>query len=99
VSHVPGIWAFALLALAAFRLWKLIAHDSILDRPRDRLLNGRDKLAEFIQCPWCLGFWLALSWWLAWLISHTWATAAAVPFALSAAVGLVATAYFALTGD
>ena len=38
----PQPWTFALLALAAFRAFKLIADDAILDRPRDRLVKNRE---------------------------------------------------------
>lgn len=31
---IPGEWEFALLAVAAFRIWHLLAEDTILDRPR-----------------------------------------------------------------
>jgi Protein of unknown function (DUF1360) len=110
VSHVPDWWAALLLAAAAFRVWRLLAYDSILDRPRawvvgshvtgDRYLatSGREeirevkrpKFAEFVQCPWCFGFWIALAWWAAWLAAPHWTLVAAAPFALSAAVGLLA---------
>lgn len=90
---IPGPWEFALLALAAFRVWKLIGDDAILDRPRDWLLDriepddGHGPWNYFITCPWCAGFWITLAWWGAWLIEPYAVTVAAVPFALSAAVG------------
>lgn len=46
--------------LAGFRLWRLIAEDTILDGPRLRVwtrLPG--KVQELAGCPWCLGFWLS----------------------------------------
>lgn len=89
---IPQPWAFALLALAAFRVWKLIGDDAVLDRPRDWLLKRIEwKLGTdweyFITCPWCAGFWIMLAWWIGWLIYPYGAIVAAVPFALSAAVG------------
>lgn len=96
---IPSPYAALLLALAAYRLWRLIAEDDVFDRPRRWLLRlgdwrdgqaappaYRDRLAEFITCPWCLGFWLAVAWWVAWLGLEEWALFAAVPFALSAVV-------------
>jgi hypothetical protein len=59
-------------ALAVYRLWRLAAHDTILDGPRDRLRTrafaratnrGRHQIptaVALVDCPWCLGFWLAV---------------------------------------
>jgi len=104
---VPNWWEFLLLFAAAYRIFHLIAEDTLLDRPRKWALHlprsydpeqddpsqfpgYRDYLAKFITCPWCLGFWLSVGWWLGWLIFHKWAVAAAVPWAMSAAVGITA---------
>jgi hypothetical protein len=88
-----------LLVLAAFRLWRLIAEDTIIDRPRAWLLRGdlighetpppeyREELSKFLLCPWCLGFWLCVAWWLGWLAFGDWALLAATPWAMSAVVG------------
>lgn len=96
-------WAFLLLAGAAYRIYRLIGQDTILDGPRARLLRlgnwregqrvpagYRSKLGEFIVCPWCLGFWVVLCWWLAWRIWPHGTLIVAFPFALSTAVGLIA---------
>lgn len=70
--------------------------DAVLDRPRDAVLAWLDKRTGnrggnwadyFITCPWCAGFWITLAWWIGWLIYPYGALVAAVPFALSAAVG------------
>ncbi len=82
-------WPFLLIALAAYRTWRVLAEDTILDRPRARLVRS-EGVSEFLSCCWCTGFWVAVSWWAAWLAWPHAATWAAVPFALSAAVGLVA---------
>ena len=101
---IPGVWAFALLALAAFRTWKLIGDDRILDRPRDWVLErldtrrGHTYWGDFLTCPWCAGFWIVLAWWAAW-----WATddtlVVATPFAISAVVGILGTAHYAVSGE
>lgn len=97
-------WEFVLLALAAFRVWKLIADDEILDRPRDWIIEridlgrGQTKWQDFIICPWCAGFWISglmLAIYLATLGSWPDSVGAGVAdvgvwFALSAAVGLLA---------
>lgn len=111
-EHVPSVWAFALIAVASYRLWRLLAEDTILDRPRKWSLgisewqegdtvpsSYRRKAGEFLTCPWCLGFWVALGWWAAWLIWEEWAVFVAVPFALSAAVGVLNAIVGALTED
>lgn len=98
----PGWWEALLLTLASWRLFHLVAFDDILDRPRRYVtrLNRtwrqegdatgddyRENLAGFLTCPFCLGFWVALSWWAAWLVFPTETVFVAVPLALNA--GLV----------
>ena len=101
----PDWWQFLILALAVFRVYRLIAEDTILERPRRWALRldanwkkegdytgerYRSEWALFITCPWCLGFWLSLLAWAAYLISPKWAVGLAVPLAISAVVALVA---------
>ena len=47
-----------LIAVAAFRLWRLASYDLIAQPIRKRMLYNRARLADFVDCPWCLGFWL-----------------------------------------
>lgn len=47
------------MTLAAFRVWRLIGEDTILDRPRDWVIERSEKLSDFITCPWCAGFWIS----------------------------------------
>jgi hypothetical protein len=84
---VPDWWEFALLALAAWRVFQLIAEDEILNGPR-RYVTSRlsEKWELFIECPYCAGFWIALAWWAAWQIEDEWTLIVAVPWALSAGV-------------
>jgi len=49
---------FALLSLAAYRLWRLAGADVITERLRRRL---GDTAREFVECPWCSGTWIALA--------------------------------------
>ena len=101
----PSPFEFVLLALAVYRLFRLVAEDTILDGPRAWLLGVpgwlptgsetpppgyREELAVFVTCPWCVGFWMSLAAWSLWLVTPGWTVALAVPWALSAAVGLVA---------
>ncbi len=97
---IPGWFPFILLSLAAFRTWRLVADDDITD-PLKRYVtalpkawhdpdplpaNYRQRLMDFIECPWCLGFWIGLAWWGAWQVWPHATTVVAVPMALSALV-------------
>lgn len=69
------------LGLAGYRAWRIVALDSITERPRMWLLGRDGRVAEWLGdmllCPWCLGFWITggmtfvvwqwwgLPWWLA----------------------------------
>lgn len=99
---VPTPWELGLAVLAVFRLWRLLAVDEILDRPRLWLLNAagwqegddppdgyRTKWADFLVCPWCAGAWLSVGAWVFWLLAPSLALVVATPFALSAGVGLI----------
>jgi hypothetical protein len=99
----PGAWVTIILLAAAFRIWRLLAEDFILDRPRHWIVNlprnwkegdaipknYREKLAEFINCPWCFGFWISIAVWGLWQINEHWTEVLCVPLAISAGVGLV----------
>lgn len=80
---VPEPWEAVLLALAAWRIFQLIALDDILDQPRRYLTRlgkewekdgdaipkeYREKWALFLTCPYCLGFWITAIWWGFWQI-------------------------------
>lgn len=94
-------FAFAVLSLAAWRTWRILSTDTILDAPRDWILKahtvqpgvtkfGRPRLADFAGCAWCLGFWVTLAWFAAWHYwSHPHTVLIALPFAGSAVVGLL----------
>jgi Protein of unknown function (DUF1360). len=98
---IPNWYELILLALAAWRSFQLISDDDILDRPRRYLLrlgeewekdgdpvpdNYRFKLGEFITCPYCAGFWIAVTWWVSWQIWPHATLVVAVPWVLSAGV-------------
>ncbi len=86
---VPTWYALALLAAAAFRTWWLLAQDTILDKPRERVVRALPKGEEWLLCPWCAGAWISVAWWLAWVAWPHWTLVVAVPFAISAVVGIV----------
>lgn len=84
---VPEPWEAILLALAAWRTFQLLAEDDILETPR-RYVTSRisEYWEDFITCPYCAGFWIAVAWWASWQVWESWTLIVAVPWALSAGV-------------
>lgn len=62
---IPDWYELILLGLASWRTWVLLSSDTILDGAR-RYVTKWKSVEEFIECPYCLGFWVALAWWGAW---------------------------------
>ncbi len=91
---IPDWWTVVLLALAAFRTWRLIGEDTILDGPRERFLVWFEKRwawgREWLTCPWCAGAEVAVLWWFAWIAWDRWTLIIATPLAISAVVGFLA---------
>lgn len=88
---VPSTWTLIVLALAAYRTWRLLAIDMILAGVRHRLFGQRRTgLFEFVLCPWCFGAWITIGWWAAWQAWPHATAVVAVPFAISLLVGLIA---------
>ena len=96
---IPSVWVFVLLALAAWRTWHLVADDTILEPVRHQIFVRRVKVFEFLTCPFCAGFWVAVAWWGAWLLWPHGTVVAAVPFALSAVVAVVAVGMGAMVSE
>ena len=82
----PGWYALVLLSLAAYRSYRLAAFDTVLDRPRARLPQ---RWLTFVECQWCLGFWVALGWWVGYELTPQWTLIAATPLALAAIAALL----------
>ena len=96
---MPSPYEAVLLAVAAWRVWHLLAEDTLLDRPRRYITrlgdwqqegdpvpdNHRFGLREFIECPYCLGFHVSLVIYLFWAWQHE-TIYVCIPFALNAAV-------------
>ncbi len=88
---VPNWWEAFLLFAAAYRVWRLLAVDTILDPIRDRLFpNHLSYWSVFLSCPWCAGFWVTIAWWAAWEATPHWTLVVAAPWALSLLTGLTA---------
>jgi hypothetical protein len=73
------------IGLASYRLWRLVAEDAITEGPREWVLaRSPEKVRELIECPWCLGSWLAFG--VTWLTDATIGVPAPVLVGLAAAV-------------
>lgn len=100
---IPDWFQLTIIALASFRVWRLLSEDTVLDWPRRKILrlgtwrtqgdqvpaSYRKSWGTFLECGWCAGFWIALAWWGAFQWSPHWAVVVAVPWALSAIVGAI----------
>lgn len=88
---MPSPFEALLLGLAAWRVWHLIGKDDITE-PLRRYITAdgeRETLEDFIECPFCLGFWVALAAVGAYAVWPEGAVWASLPFALNAAVVVV----------
>lgn len=98
MTNVPSWYQLILLSFAAWRVYRLISEDTILERPRRWALrldenwqkegddpgdSYRQEWGQFITCPYCLGAWSGAAWWLAWILWPHATTIAAVPLAIS----------------
>lgn len=94
LAWVPSVWALVYL-LAAYRLTRLWTRDSLPPLPafRQYVLTrwGTRPWSELVDCPWCSGFWISLG---VVLVASSPAAPVfqwvAVPLAISAVVGLIA---------
>ena len=53
-----------MIALATFRITRLVVYDKIMRWFRDLFENGAGPLhtiRDLLQCPWCIGIWASLS--------------------------------------
>jgi len=83
------------LALATYRITRLMTTDIIFDTPRNlfwkKFPPETSKLGYLFTCEWCLSIWVASLLFISAMLS-TVVVIVAVPFALSAITGLL-TAY------
>jgi hypothetical protein len=85
--NIPEPWEAILLSLAAWRVFQLLAEDDLLETPR-RYVTDRisEYWEDFLTCPYCAGFWIAVVWWGAWQLWGDSTLIVATPWALSAGV-------------
>ena len=77
---------------AVYRIARVIARDTIFDKPRNAIQNKyHGSLVNLMVCMWCLGFWLSIIavFLTAWRTSHDLWLIAASMLTVSAIVGIV----------
>lgn len=77
-----------LIGAASYRLWRFIGADSITEPLREGLFG---KVEEMVECPWCLGSWIAFA--------LTGIVAAVVGLAYPVLVGLAAATVTGILGE
>ena len=93
---LPDPYEWLLLFGAAYSTWRLVALDTIMERPRMMLLRllRQDiggKADAFLLCPWCSGFWITGGWYvLFWTTSAYVVLVVAAPVASRALLGMAA---------
>lgn len=74
-----------IIGAASYRLWRLVAEDAITEPAREWVLErSPEKVRELVECPWCLGSWVAFG--VTWLTDATIGLPAPVLVGLAAAV-------------
>lgn len=72
-----------LIGVASYRLWRLLAVDTITEAPRDWVLVRLPQwVDDMTMCPWCAGSWLAFG--------VTWLTDTTIGLRMPVLVGLAA---------
>jgi hypothetical protein len=89
-----------LIALATYRLTRLVTTDTILARPREWVQARYDRLGYLVGCDWCSSIWIAPG---PVLIGVLWDSSAALVLlaipAVSAVTGILATLVDRLEDD
>ena len=52
------VFLFVLMALASYRLWRLVGYDDVTESFREKL---PERLYDMVTCPWCLGSWVSFA--------------------------------------
>lgn len=83
------------LALASYRITRLLIQDEILSPIRDKIWNKwppeTNKITYLLTCYWCLGAWISAIVTVLVLYCGMIALVVAIIFALSAVVGIIQT--------
>lgn len=93
ISFLPSPFHFVILALASYRLTKLLIEDTILNSLREKVWEKFPPESTYLgyltTCPWCVGWWLSLVLFFCYTIVLTPTMWFCVPLAMSAIVGLL----------
>jgi hypothetical protein len=93
---IPSAWVGVVLGLAAYRLTRLAGWDEfpLALRIRAWIIGEAwhlvEALAHLFRCPFCIGWWISLSLYVAWIFLPQETLYFAAPFAISGFVGIVA---------
>jgi hypothetical protein len=88
---VPEPWEAIILALATYRVYRLLAEDTILDRPRAWLIKRMPaKFTVGLTCPWCAPPYILAGWFGLWQWEPRWTLVFASFAAILTAVGMMA---------
>jgi hypothetical protein len=83
---------FVILALAAYRLTRLVTTDVIFEGFRDKIWSKwppDTKLGYLITCDWCSGLWISGFLVIFWLLLPELAFVVSLVMSISAIVGLI----------
>jgi len=85
--------AFALLALATYRIGKLIIEDVIFEKIREKIFKKfppeSTKTGYFFTCYWCTSLWVATLLTVGYILVPSIMLIICLPLALSAVVGIL----------
>lgn len=90
----PNLIHLLLLALATFRLTRLIIEDQIFEPVRNRIwakYPPTTQIGYLFTCPWCVSIWAGSLLTAGYILIPTITLAIALVLSLSAAVGLLYT--------
>jgi hypothetical protein len=87
--HLPASMWWAVCALAAYRLTRLVTTDEVLHRFRQWVARRSTTAGYWVTCPWCLGFWMCVLLGAAVLLAPTPTAYACVVLSWSAIVGVI----------
>ena len=87
-----NLLGFIIVALAAYRVTRLVVTDTLLNRPRDWVFTHAPlKVAELIDCPHCVGVWAAGATTAIYLLAPDIGLKCLLPFAAAGVVSIIAT--------
>jgi hypothetical protein len=59
VTNLASVGILTYLSgMVCHRIWRMVARDSIFEKPREALFPEGTWRFDLIDCPWCLGWWL-----------------------------------------